>query len=138
MSGGVVVVDASALLRAVMDSAAQSTLIDLLADAGEVMAPALLRAETANALWKYRRAGVLDTAQMLVRHSEGMSLVHRFLDDEALFPEALRVAADFDHPVHDALYVVSARRHAARLLTFDRRLHALSGKAQVDCVLYGG
>jgi predicted nucleic acid-binding protein len=131
-----VVVDASAVLRVVMDSAAQLALIDLLANAEEVLAPSLLRAETANALWKYRRAGVLDTTEMLARHVEGMSLVHRLLDDEALFPEALRLAADFDHPVCDALYVVSARRHAARLLTFDRRLHALGSRSQVDAVLF--
>jgi predicted nucleic acid-binding protein len=133
-----VVVDASAVLRVVMDSAAQLALIDLLANAEEVLAPSLLRAETANALWKYQRAGVLDTTEMLARHIEGMSLVHRLLDDEALFPEALRLAADSDHPVYDALYVVSSRRHAARLLTFDRRLHALGCRSQVDIVLFEG
>jgi predicted nucleic acid-binding protein len=131
----VVVLDASAAVRAVMDAAAQPALLDRLAAAPIVLAPTLMRVEAANALWKYRRAGVVDAAEVLVRHAEATALVHRFIDEQTLFPEALQLAADLDHPVYDALYAVSARRHAATLLTFDRRLHALCAQAGIVCDL---
>jgi predicted nucleic acid-binding protein len=86
----VVVLDASAAVRAVMDAAAQ-------------LAP-----------------------------------VHWSIDEQPLFPEALQLAADLDHPVYDAVYAVSARRHAATLLTFDRRLHALCAQAGIVCDLLSG
>jgi predicted nucleic acid-binding protein len=133
----VIVLDASAAVRAVMDAAAQPVLLDRLAAAPVVLAPALMRVEAANALWKYWRAGVVDTAEAMVRHAEASSLVHRFIDEQALFPEALQLAADLDHPVYDAMYAVTARRHAATLLTFDRRLHALCARAQIGCELLG-
>lgn len=133
----VIVVDASAAVRAVMDAAAQPALLDRLATAPLVLAPTLMRVEAANALWKYRRAGVIDTAEALVRHAEASSLVHRFIDEQTSFPEVLQLAADLDHPVYDAMYAVTARRHAAILLTFDRRLHALCMRAQIGCDLLG-
>ncbi len=132
----IVVLDASAALRAVMDATAQPALIDCIAAAGHIVAPVLLRAEAANALWKYQRAGLLDVAEALERHAEATALVNRFEDDTALFPEALRLAVLHEHPVYDALYLVTARRHAALLLTFDRRLHAQCERAQVEARLF--
>jgi predicted nucleic acid-binding protein len=134
----VVALDASAAIRAVMDAAAQPTLLDRLAAAAVVVAPTLLRLEAANALWKYQRAGVIDAAAALSRHAEAGALVHRFVDEQTLFPEALRLAADLDHPVYDAMYAVTARRHAAILLTFDRRLHGLCTRSGISCELLGG
>lgn len=58
-------------------------------------------------------------------------------DERAPYPEALHLACSHDHPVVDAVYVVTARRHGARLVTYDRRLHALCGLAGVDGELFG-
>ncbi len=33
-------------------------------------------------------------------------LVHRFVDEHALFPECLQLAIDFNHLVYDAVYAV--------------------------------
>jgi predicted nucleic acid-binding protein len=132
------VLDASAAMRAVMDPAAQPALLQHLADAPLIFAPALLRVECANALWKYKRSGAIDESGAFVRHIEAMSLVHRFVDDGTLFPEALQLAFDFEHPVYDAVYAVTARRHAATLLTFDRRLRDLCERARIDCTFLGG
>lgn len=134
----VVVLDASAALRAVLDSAAQTALIDRIAAADLVLAPTLLRAEVGNALWKYRRSGLLDLAQAVERHAEAMTLVHRLVDDADLFPEALALAVDFDHPAYDTLYLVTARRHAAAILSFDHRLHAAAERARIAAERFGG
>jgi predicted nucleic acid-binding protein len=127
----VLVLDASAAVRAVMDAAAQPALMDELANAAVILAPALLRIEAANALWKYQRAGVIDAPTAHERHAEICALVHRFVDEQPLFPEALQLAADLDHPVYDAVYVVVARRHAGTVVTFDKRLQTLCDRAGI-------
>jgi predicted nucleic acid-binding protein len=48
-----VVVDASAAVRAMMDAAAQPTLIGQLANAAVIVASVLLCIEAANTLWRY-------------------------------------------------------------------------------------
>ena len=133
----VLLLDASTAVRAVMDAAAQPVLLDRLSAATRVFAPGLMRVEAANALWKYQRAGVIDVGEARDRHAELCLLVHEFIDEQALFPEALQLAADLAHPVYDAVYAISARRHAATLLSFDRRLHALCMRAGIACELFG-
>jgi len=96
-----------------------------------------MRVEPANTLWKYHRAGVISAADAISRHSEAMALVHRYVDEQSMFPEALKMAADLDQPVYDAVYAVTARRHAATLLTFDRRLHGLCVRSHIACTLFG-
>jgi predicted nucleic acid-binding protein len=127
----VLVLDASAAVRAVMDAAAQPTLMDELASAAVVLAPGLLRVEAANALWKYHRAKIIDAPAARGRHAELCALVHRFLDEQPLVPEALQMAADLDRPVNGAVYAVVARRHAGVVLTFDRRLQWLCERAAI-------
>ncbi len=132
----VIVLDASAAVRAVMDAAAQPALLNRLGSAALVVAPALMRIEAANALWKYQRAGVITLDEAHARYTEITVLVHRVIDEQALFPEALQLAADCAHPVYDAVYAVTARRHAASLLSFDRRLDGLCQRAGIRCELF--
>ncbi len=129
----VLVLDASAAVRAVMDAASQPRLLDALASASAVIAPALLRIEVANALWKYVRTGVIDAAEARARHAEANLLVQAYIEEGPLFPEALQLAIDHQHPVYDAVYAVVARRQAARLLSFDKRLQSLCAVAGIEC-----
>jgi predicted nucleic acid-binding protein len=132
-----IVLDASAAVRAVMDPEAQQVLLTRISEATTVIAPALLRTEVGNALWKYTRVGVLAPSDLAQRHREAMTLIQLFLDDADLFPEVLTLAANLNHPVYDALYALTAKRHAAVLLTFDRRLHALCDEERIESQLFG-
>jgi len=133
---GAVVLDASAAVRAVMDAGAQPALLSRIGDAAAVIAPTLLRAEVGNALWKYTRIGVMAPSELPAGHREAMALIQLFVDDADLFPEALMLAAASDQPVYDALYALTAKRHAAVLLTFDRRLHGLCGSERIESTLF--
>lgn len=115
-----------------MDAGAQPKLLARTGNAAAVIAPKLLRAEVGNALWKYARAGVIASSDLAERHREATALVQQFIDDAELFPEVLTVAATRDHPVYDAVYALTAKRHAAVLLTFDRRLHALCASERIE------
>lgn len=62
--------------------------------------------------------------------------MHRFIDDASLFPEALAWSVEAQHPVYDALYALTALRHAATLLTCDRRLQSVCERSGIasECV----
>lgn len=124
--------DASAAVRAVMDSAQQPRLLDALAAASVVYAPRLIVAESANALWKYHRAGLADANEVLERHSELMGLVDVLIDDGELFPEALAMANRSGHPVYDCVYASVSRRYAAPLASFDGRLLKLCERMDIE------
>ncbi len=87
-----------------------------------LIAPDLILAEVANALWRSVRRGKLAppaaTAALrsLPRHFERL---HR---PDTLAAAALALALRRDHPVYDCFYVAPAAREAAPLLTADRRL----------------
>lgn len=117
-----VALDASAAIRAVLAPNQNQVLLDHLGEAASVLAPHLFIAETANALWKYVRAGQLDRERAFDAHANALSLVDAMIDDAALFPEALQMASQCGHPVYDCMYLIVARRHAASLLSADNPL----------------
>jgi predicted nucleic acid-binding protein len=133
---GAVVLDASAVVRAVMDAGAQPALLGRIGEATTAIAPTLLCAQVGNTLWKYTRIGVMAPSDLPDRHREAMALVQLFVDDADLFPEVLTLAATQNHPVYDALYALTAKRHAAVLLTFDRRLHGLCESERIESTLF--
>jgi len=132
-----IVLDASAAVRVVLEPRNHIQLIEQIQSATRVYAPKLLVCETANAFWKYHKANILTAAQTTQLHAEALTLITHWIDDHTLFPEAIQTAIELTHPVYDAVYLVSARRQAARLLTFDKRLYALCNQLKVEAQYFG-
>lgn len=120
-----IVIDCSAALRVALGYEEGLSLIESVGKDEVIAAPTLIEAEAANALWKYARAGVLDREGALRRLRAALALVDELADMRPLLDEALAEAGRVNHPVYDLLYLVLARRNAATLLTFDKRLAAL-------------
>jgi predicted nucleic acid-binding protein len=103
--------------------------------ADKVLAPALFAAEVANALWKYVRAGQLDTETVLSKLRLALAIpdkLERLTETRAA--AALAEAASADHPVYDMLYICLAERKGAALATADRRLAALAEERGIEVV----
>jgi hypothetical protein len=81
------------------------------------------------------RCVVLSCWTLRQRYEEAIGIVHLLIDDSTLFPEALSLAAEMNHPVYDALDALSARRYAAMLLSFYQRLHTLFQRARIPSTL---
>ena len=126
-----VVLDASAGLQVVLRLDESRSLVDLLRSASTVVAPRLFVVETANALWKYVRAGHLAESEAIEALRAAISLVTHPVDDADLAVEALTTAARFDHPVYDAMYATLARRLGGVVATRDRRLKDLLAKLRI-------
>jgi predicted nucleic acid-binding protein len=127
-----VVLDASAAANIVMRTDSATKLIEKLEKAALVIAPELFHSEIANTMWKYVRAGDLDTPTAIDRYEEAISLIDTFEADKKLVTEALSSASRYSHPVYDMLYAVLARRYSCSILSMDRRFIVLLKKIDID------
>jgi predicted nucleic acid-binding protein len=122
------VVDASVAVKWLFDEPDSEKAEALLASAGEeddlkLVAPAILPAEVANALWKRMRRGDMDRLKTLETGQRFEGICPLLLPIEDLVHRALELAIDSRHPVYDCLYVALAEELHADLITADERLY---------------
>ena len=121
------VVDASVAVKWLFEEPDSERAEALLASAGEdrlkLVAPTILPAEVANALWKRMRRGDMDRRKTLETGQRFDDICPLLLPIEDLVQRALELAIDSRHPVYDCLYVALAEELSADLITADERLY---------------
>jgi predicted nucleic acid-binding protein len=118
-----IVIDASVALKWVLDEPGQEAADALLDE--ELLAPALWLVEAANALWRRTRQGELTQDEARERLIElGNAPVATSPIEDDLFAAA-DLAAELGHPVYDCLYLATAIREDAYVVTADHRFHAV-------------
>lgn len=120
------VLDTSAVMNAVMATEQAKIVLLQIESASFVIAPALMRVELANGLWKAAQFASLDGMLATERFAIGCDLVDQFIDDASLVQHALGLSLRWNHPVYDMLFVAACQQHGARLLTFDRKLQTVT------------
>lgn len=120
-----VVLDASAGVQLILNGPAAPSVRAAIERETVVLAPDLYVAEVASTVWKYVRAGQLDAASATGRLADAGEIISWLVPSETMAAEALNEAVRLGHLVYDLLYLVTARRNAATLVTCDRRLAAL-------------
>ncbi|MCY3746804.1 MAG: type II toxin-antitoxin system VapC family toxin [Acidobacteria bacterium] len=116
------VVDASVAVKWLVREPLSHQASLLLATEVSLLAPDLLFAEAANALWAMKQRGDLeddefDEAVQTLR-SAPVLVPSTLLQ---LVPAASRLAADLGHPIYDCFYLALAIQEKAPLITADRR-----------------
>jgi predicted nucleic acid-binding protein len=91
-----------------------------------LLAPEILPAEVASALWKRVMRGLLPSAEALRLHGEFSDLRIPLYPIGELVDAALRLALRFRHTVYDGLYLALARETGADFVTADERLFNLA------------
>ena len=91
---------------------------------GDLIAPVLIHAEVANALWKRVRRGELHEDDQIGGHLESLTQLVRTVDETPMLPRALDIAMQIAHPVYDCVYLAMAEELGDELLTADRRFIA--------------
>lgn len=118
----VFVVDASVVVKWFVPEIHSAAARRLLVRPHEYLAPDLLFAETANAIWKKIRRGEL-TAEKGQRLVEDMGRIAvETVSCRVLAGDAHALAAATGRTVYDALYLALAIRLETRMLTADERL----------------
>lgn len=127
----ITVLDASAAVAIAMNLTESTRFQQQIEISDLVIAPDLFVAEASNAVWKYVKAGVVDSVQGDLILDRAIGLVDTFEKSVNLYREAYALSVDHLHPVYDTLYLVLARRNNAVLATLDRRLALLASKLHV-------
>lgn len=116
------VADASALVKCLVEEPGSPEAVHIMREATNIVAPDLVYAECANALWKRARRGALsgvDTETALARLTEYPMSSLPLAD---LTADALGIALRFDHSIYDCYYVAAAIQTGHTLVTADRVL----------------
>lgn len=116
------VVDASVVIKWVVDEAASDMARRLAAESQKLYAPNLLLAEIANIAWRKNRLGEINATQasMIVRGTRATKI--EFISEAPTINRALEIAIELDHPAYDAIYLACSETARAPLVTADARL----------------
>jgi predicted nucleic acid-binding protein len=121
------VVDASVAFKWLFEEPDSDRAEALLISAGKnrlkLVAPMILSAEIANALWKRMRRGDIDRQKTLETGERFEEICPLLLPIEDLVQRALELAIDSQHPVYDCLYMALAEELSGELVTADERLY---------------
>lgn len=96
-----------------------------------LIAPSLIAAEIGNAIWKAVRRGAVPRSEALAALSAGLLPFETLVPNEDLHVQALALAIDHGHPIHDCFYLALAEREAAPLVTADESMIAVARKAKI-------
>lgn len=118
------VVDASVVVKWLVREAYSEEAAALLDSGSTFVAPALVFAEAANALWVMRRRGDIAADDMAdaVETLRAMPVAVPVTMPQ-LAAAASRLAVDLDHPVYDCFYLALAVQTQYPVVTADRRFH---------------
>jgi predicted nucleic acid-binding protein len=118
----IVVVDASVAIKWFIHEPDRAAARRLLEPDRHLLAPELLVAEVASAMWKRVMAGEGDARQAPLTAASLPRFFTRLVSLAPLAARALVIAAELRHPVYDCFYLALAETENATLVTADRRL----------------
>ena len=116
------VLDASVVVKWFIPERHSEAARRLLGQPDEYVAPDLLFAEAANAVWKKVRRGELDGRAAAALVSDICRSAVEAVPSRALAADAYAIAAATGRTVYDGLYLALAARLKTRLVTADERL----------------
>jgi predicted nucleic acid-binding protein len=123
------VVDASVAVKWLVNEAFSEEAASLLDNRATLIAPELLFAEAANALWALCRRGDIareDFAEAVeVLKASPVAVPHPM---RQLVASAARLAIDLGHPAYDCFYLALAVQEQYPVITADRRFHDIVRK----------
>lgn len=118
------VVDASVVVKWLVSESHSEEASGLLKGEATLVAPELVFAEAANAIWAMRRRGDIDVEDMTdAVHALQAAPIATPVSMSRLSPAAARLAVDLDHPVYDCFYLALAIQTQYPVVTADARFH---------------
>lgn len=131
------VVDASVAIKWFIQQQASEEARAIAGPHAVLVAPELVLAEIANALWKYVRSERLasEDARIMLARAHSVFACLTPLSEVAL--PAFDLAASLNHPVYDCCYIALAHREAAPLVTADKRLAHAAQASSIAVRLIG-
>ena len=120
------VVDASVIIKTVLEEPGSEDAKRLVADASALRAPTLIIAECANAIWKRVHRGLMSAEHGARPLGDLLAAPILMIGLRALTPSALTLSLELDHPIYDCYYLAAAIESDCALATADERLYELA------------
>lgn len=121
-----IVCDVSAAISFLLGGENSEQIAEILKNSDRVVAPELFIVELSNTLWKYTRFQGMSPQTAKDLHLNGMRMIHEFESMISLWPIALDESIRHSHSSYDMMYLLTAKRHRALLLTLDKKLNQLA------------
>ncbi len=115
------VVDASVAVKWLVEEEDSDAADRLLDGSHELFAPGLMASEVGNALWRKVRMGELERSHAGALAAAIPEMAVRWMRDDEVGPDAVRLSLALDRPVYDCVYLALAHRLGATLVTADIR-----------------
>ncbi len=112
------IVDASVAVKWVIEEEGSDVARALLGRV-DLVAPTLIHAEVANAIWKKQRRGEYARDADLATLPELFASLIQTIDESSMMARALQLAIDFDHAVYGCVYLAMAEALDSELITAD-------------------
>lgn len=97
----------------------------------ELITVDLYVAESANAVWRYCRAGNLSFDEGFDLLGRLLELPNRVEESRAFAQQALRLSVDHAHAAYDMLYLAQSLRRDCALVSCDAALNRIAGRLGV-------
>jgi predicted nucleic acid-binding protein len=117
-----IVVDASTAIRWLFKLDLSDRAEALLASGERLIAPDLVLAEIASAIWKFVRFEGVSADSATAVLSDADQHFDELVPANGLKDRALALAIELGHPVYDCFYLALAQQRAGVVVTTDRRL----------------
>jgi predicted nucleic acid-binding protein len=127
----ILVVDASVAAKWVLPEPGSERALTL-RTSDDLIAPAQVMAEVANAVWKYAKRGNLSNADAVAAVHLASSALAQVVPLDELVAPSLEMAMRFRHPVYDCFYLALAAREGAPLITADATQFELARRARIE------
>ena len=127
----IITLDVSAAVEFIMGRKNQSIIKSKLEKADWIIAPTLFIYEASNVMWKYHSIKNYPQDKLLRKLRQILNIIDQFVDPKNIYEEAISVSFKIDHPVYDAMYLLTSRRKNAKLLTMDNRLIKAANKIEI-------
>ena len=116
-----VVVDASVVVKWLVDEEDSDRARRLLVTEPDIHVPRLMASEVANSLARRARQGNIEPAGATAHVDSIRRLPLRWADDQEIAADAVRLAIELDHPAYDCMYLALAQRLGVQVVTADMR-----------------
>ena len=130
----IIVIDASAAIEIALEKASAEKFNKTLLKAEVTLAPDTFASEITNVFWKYRSFSGFTDDICIEGIEFCLGLVDDYVSSMDLWREAFFEGSNRDHSTYDMLYLATARRNSAILITKDKKLAGYARKAGIRVI----
>ena len=130
----ITVLDASAAVAVALNKSINEETILILKNSEYIIAPDIFVSEVTNTFWKYHQFDDLPVLECEFLLNNTLKLVDEIIESKTLYKEAFAFSCQVGHSIYDILYLITARRHNALLLSLDVKLNKIAKKHSIKTI----